>query len=1091
MKKRSSILLVLCLCAMAALALLAGIAAHSYRNPSKWKPLLERAVSGFTGAECSILEISWSRKPLTIQLKGIQLMDPLKGFQLDLQGIKAALSIEGPLGGKRLIFQDLQAHGLTLSLQEGWRLPEGATDGREASLLRRISRSVFSLVLFKDVIILKAGLKDGYMKVQEGSRTITLQGIRATWSPERFLEARFGAHLQSLSEPLDLRLPLLKLSTEHAVLLPDPVIQATLAGEAIRLETPHVEVADGLLSARITYRQSEKMIEVHALRVSSDATRFPSQGESAALAAGFLIEARAGVDLRKATLTAPWIHGVFGDLAEFNGELLAGFSGDQGIAIQAGDLTVKPQSLFPMLPEPMRENLQGIAFEGPIAVRGRVEGRLGEALERWTSDLKVLLLENQVTLSFAGAFFRAVANGELRLKGPLLNPEIALALQAAASEVRVGGLETDQMEAALSLKGIHPAFEIQEMRVRTAGAKWPAGHGALAVPDITLQGGKGNVNLLHKSLRLPEISLQSGSLQNLFLSLETAGEGASISFRGKDLHLAEFARVMGLLPQGLRVTCKDSLQGRLLLERDGRITVDASLDLRDLSLESEDGVLLVENLSLEAQSVFQGKVGIERELNATLFLNSTGGEILYDRFYLDLGKHNLVASGKGSYTSESEALHVSNLQLSLKELASLAVKGMLSMERPETSRVLAHVAKTPLEPLFRQFVLEPYRSRSPFLTDLKLAGFVAADLEWMAGPGGWAVQGRTLWHEGNLAAERQGIFLEGIELDLPIWHKGPATGSGEMAPSGKGPATRGGSLFIQSLRAPFLLKQPVRFNLTADPDTLTTTPALGIRAEGGTIDIGRITVRDAFSGSPDVETSLTLHKLDLGPWLSALWPTASGGTLQGRLDPVRWRGDAVLSEGELVADLFGGRVKVSNLGAKKVASLAPMMHLDASWEDIDLGQLTRDTAFGRIEGTLRGEVRGLEIAHGQPQAFQLTLETVKTKSTQQRISVQAVDNIARIGGGASPFSGFTGAFVSLFRELPYEKMGVKAALENDLFRINGAIREEGKEYLIKKGGFSGVDVVIGSPGSNTISFKDMVGRIRRIASSGESSLKEP
>jgi hypothetical protein len=171
------------------------------------------------------------------------------------------------------------------------------------------------------------------------------------------------------------------------------------------------------------------------------------------------------------------------------------------------------------------------------------------------------------------------------------------------------------------------------------------------------------------------------------------------------------------------------------------------------------------------------------------------------------------------------------------------------------------------------------------------------------------------------------------------------------------------------------------------------------------------------------------------------------------------------------------------VGVKRFLSLAPVIHLDAAWQNIDLGKLTQDTSFGKIEGVLRGQVKNLEIADGQPQKFELFMETVKKADVPQKISVRALNNIAQIGGGASPFSGFTGALISLFKELSYEKIGVKASLENDVFRINGTVKENGKEYLVKKGGFSGVDVVIADHGSNTISFRDMLNRIKRVTAS--------
>ena len=62
---------------------------------------------------------------------------------------------------------------------------------------------------------------------------------------------------------------------------------------------------------------------------------------------------------------------------------------------------------------------------------------------------------------------------------------------------------------------------------------------------------------------------------------------------------------------------------------------------------------------------------------------------------------------------------------------------------------------------------------------------------------------------------------------------------------------------------------------------------------------------------------------------------------------------------------------------------------------------------------------------------------------------------------------------------PYKKIGVRASLENDVFRINGTVMEGGKEYLVKRGRFSGVDIVNQNP-ENRISFKDMVKRIKRV-----------
>ena len=118
------------------------------------------------------------------------------------------------------------------------------------------------------------------------------------------------------------------------------------------------------------------------------------------------------------------------------------------------------------------------------------------------------------------------------------------------------------------------------------------------------------------------------------------------------------------------------------------------------------------------------------------------------------------------------------------------------------------------------------------------------------------------------------------------------------------------------------------------------------------------------------------------------------------------------------------------------------------------------------------------------------METVKTKDVPQKISVRAVENIAQIGGGGSPFIGLAGALTSFFKEFPYDKIAIQASLENDAFKIDGPLKEGDKVYLVKRSGFSGVNVVNQDP-NRQISFKDMVKRIKRVtASKGSMSAEE-
>jgi hypothetical protein len=338
----------------------------------------------------------------------------------------------------------------------------------------------------------------------------------------------------------------------------------------------------------------------------------------------------------------------------------------------------------------------------------------------------------------------------------------------------------------------------------------------------------------------------------------------------------------------------------------------------------------------------------------------------------------------------------------------------------------------------------------------------------------WTARGSVDWQDGRVLSQEKGILLKEIDLSLPLWLRNH---------NRKGPTeVLKGRLSLGSVGVPFLPEQALAFPLEAGPNRLSVPSPTVIKIPGGDVRLGPIQINGQIGSMPSVSTDIVMDRLDLGPLLARVWPRPIKGTLFGRLNPVRVEAGSLISSGEMTGTVFDGEVVFSHPGVARLFSAAPVFKLDARWNDLDLSELTADTSFGKVEGRLTGYAKGLEIAHGQVQKFDLLLETVRKEGTPQRISVKAVDNIAQIGGGQSPFVGVAGMFASVFKEFPYEKIGVHATLENDVFRINGTIQEGDTEYLVKRGLLSGVNVVNQNP-DNQVSFKDMIKRIKRIKTS--------
>jgi hypothetical protein len=362
----------------------------------------------------------------------------------------------------------------------------------------------------------------------------------------------------------------------------------------------------------------------------------------------------------------------------------------------------------------------------------------------------------------------------------------------------------------------------------------------------------------------------------------------------------------------------------------------------------------------------------------------------------------------------------------------------------------------------------------PILTDIHVDGQVAARLTLRRDPDGWQGKGRAFWRKGRFQIDRLGVDVDQLDLDLPLWFAASASAAvGEPLQ---------GRLSVARMRLPIIGPSSLNMPLVVVPGEVIINPGPSFRLAEGRLAFGAIRLRHEGYRSMQLRSNLRAQHLSLERLADGFWPSAPSGDVNAALDEIRFTTGSLSADGNVSAHLFGGRIVVENPGISHMLSALPLFSGDVAIQDIDLSLLTADSPFGHVEGVLQGRIGNLEVVNRQPQRFDLLLETVPRKGVRQRISVEAVENIARIGGGQSPFVGLAGGMVGFLREFNYGKIGVRAVLKNDTFRINGTIHDGGQEYLVKKSGLTGVDVVNRDPNMR-ISFKEMVRKIRSIAAS--------
>ncbi len=193
-------------------------------------------------------------------------------------------------------------------------------------------------------------------------------------------------------------------------------------------------------------------------------------------------------------------------------------------------------------------------------------------------------------------------------------------------------------------------------------------------------------------------------------------------------------------------------------------------------------------------------------------------------------------------------------------------------------------------------------------------------------------------------------------------------------------------------------------------------------------------------------------------------------------------GNQLKVRGEIEFPLFSGRVSIGNIQVRRLFSPSQVIALDLKARKLDLQKITALVQAGSATGIINVKLENLEISYGQPSKFDLEIKSVKTAGVPQKISVEAIENISMLSSGSNVGHGLLNVGINrFFSHYRYGKIGLYCRLRDDVFQLRGLIRQDGREYVVKRGFLTGVDVINYNP-DNRISFRDMQERVLRIFS---------
>ncbi len=530
-----------------------------------------------------------------------------------------------------------------------------------------------------------------------------------------------------------------------------------------------------------------------------------------------------------------------------------------------------------------------------------------------------------------------------------------------------------------------------------------------------------------ESIRLSGSLNTHGLASTLLIEKTENGLRAEVSWSEQPL---EPLKTLSVAPTEFNWISRGSSDGSLVFAWPARGAMDCrySIHLADLAFDSPEGRFAAESLQIESE----GSVKFGGTPSARISGRISAGELLLDDFYRDFSDAALEFAAHPVLDRSTLSVR----QFNATDNSSLSLEGsaQLNLDDPENSLTF-RINRLDLDfPGAYQRYVEPFAGQWT-LNGLGLTGSISWSGDWIDGSfesgqfeisdltivdkmrGRFAVTGldaslRPGDHDFNSRLSWRGLLLGPINL-----------GAGEMA-------------------------------LDSEPGKLAISEPLELQVLGGSHVFHELGI--VFPGSIgtlgeelDIMLQAEMQGLDMEQLTAALdWPGFSGN-INGEIPGVSLKEGVLTVNGEIVVEVFGGRVSIGDLSIERLFGVLPSLAANVDVYDLDLEKLTQTFSFGQISGRLDGYIHDLRLLDWKPVAFDAWLGTPARQEKSSGISRQAVNHLTEIGGGNAT-AALTGPIMKMFNNFSYRRLGLGCRLHNNICDVRG-ISEDDVSVLIMEG----------------------------------------
>jgi hypothetical protein len=793
------------------------------------------------------------------------------------------------------------------------------------------------------------------------------------------------------------------------------------------------------------------------------------------------IEGNGELEPRKNRLSFASLSAGFPELAEVSGNLVVDYGNSPSLQanaeVRVDNLGQAASFLKPRLPR----IFQDVSIQGKTAVGVRYELAISSQGKQERIEASLALDRIRIRYAGAGLPLQAELSGQLKAEGSPADLRFAADIQANIGKISEKTFEIQGSSLHLRGKGNKDVADISSFEGTLKGLAFvvPGGR-RLSFEEAQLKG-KARLDLNRKTLvldsleaRLPPLSPVQSSVR---LNLSPPGlKQASLATRGlKITPLREL--LSSFIPESLKGWEFDGELDILVEAQNSaakREGWDFSGDLTLVQGKFNDPAFTAAGDGLAPRFHLAGHYNpLKSTIPFSGTLELSQGESLWKDFYISWAKYPVKVAITASYGLVPKSLEAMTCQVVFPTLGETQAEGSVLFE-PLFSFNLQTNSRLMVEPLYSLYIQAGGANESR----LNVSGTLQSKAEIIKSKDALSIKGRLTWSDGSLAEPGSKFAVRGLTADVPIHFEAERTSDSAKVET----LPDKGSLKLEELQTPLFSFQSLDVFLRSGKNTLEVEPffldIFGGKAEFGTTSLAFDPKTLAFKGI----SSVRLKDLDISRIPLSSTQFKLSGNAAATLSRVDISAQKISAQGQAEIDIFGGKVVISGLAIASPFSKARVISSNVDLVDLDLKKVTDAVPFGEVTGIIRGEIRDLAISYGQPERFDLRLESVKRKGVAQTFSLKAVDDLTVISSGQEASMGTGKFWMRYVHGFRYAKIGIVSTLRNDVFTLGGTIKENGVEYLVKKPRLFGINVIDRDP-EKKISFKEMMNRLKRVGQS--------